>query len=138
LRRLLHSQAGTVALEFALVGTAFIMLLLGGIQIGLLWWTENALQITAMMTARCAALNSCANPQTFAVSTARAFGIPNAITTSDVSVASSSACNGSAAGYAHFTQVTITSTMWAANLISPLSAASSLQAAACFPSPTAS
>jgi Flp pilus assembly protein TadG len=140
--RLLRDRSGVAAIEFALVGSVFLLLLLGTIQIALLWWTENALQTTAMLTARCAALGapSCTTPQAsqaFAVSTAGKFALAGAITASNVSVVPTSSCNASTTGYRQFTMVTITSTVWANSLISPL-AGTSIKASACYPSPTGS
>lgn len=132
--RFLHDRRGVAALEFAIVGVAFVMLLLGTIQVGLLWWTKNGLETAAMLTARCAALGSCSDPAAFAKSTASKFTLPNAV--SAVSVATSSHCNA-VTGYSHFTTVTLTSTVWADSLISVL-AGSSIQAIACYPSPTTS
>ncbi len=132
--RLLRDRSGVAAIEFAIVGSVFLLLLLGTIQIGLLWWTENALQTTAMLTARCAALGSCTNPAAFAVSTAGKFTFSNAITANEVSVSSGSSCN-SLSGYNQFTKVTITSTVWANSLISPL-LGTSINASACYPAPT--
>jgi Flp pilus assembly protein TadG len=134
---LLRDRSGAAALEFAIVASIFLLLLTGTIQIGLLWWTENALQTTATLTARCAALNSC-DPKTFAVSTAGKFTVSNAITASNVSVSPASSCNGSTTGYSHFTLVTITSSVWANSLISPLAGAAIIKASACYPSPTGS
>lgn len=132
MKRLLRDRRGVAALEFAIVGVAFVMLLLGTIQIGLLWWTKNGLQTAAMLTARCAALGSCSDPKAFAVSTAGKFTLPNAV--SSVSVGTSSYCNATK-GYKQFTTVTLTSTVWADLLISAL-AGPSIQATACYPSPT--
>jgi Flp pilus assembly protein TadG len=138
---LVRNRSGAAALEFALVASVFLMLLLGTIQIGLLWWTENALQTTAMLTARCAALQHfCTTPQTtqaFAVSTAGKYTLSNAITASNVSVTSASSCDASTPGYSHFTRVTITSTVWANVLISALGG-TAIKASACYPSPTGS
>src|SRR3954453_17998832 len=107
--RLLRDRSGVAAVEFAIVGSVFLLLLLGTIQVALLWWTENALQITAMLTARCAALGapSCTTSQaskTFAVATAGRFTLANAITAANVSVTPASSCK--ATGYSHFTMVT--------------------------------
>jgi Flp pilus assembly protein TadG len=128
----LRDRRGVAALEFALVASGFLMLLLGSIEIGLLWWTENGLQATAALTARCAALGSCADPKAFAVSTASGWTLPNAITNADVIVTAASTCHGSSGGYSQFTLVTITSTVWSGILIAPLSGAS-LKATACYP-----
>lgn len=135
-RRLLRDRRGVAAVEFALVASGFLLLLLGAIEIGLLWWTENGLQATAALTARYAALHpdaTTSQTQAFAVSTASGWILPNAITTADVTVTSASACHGSAGGYSQFTLVTITSELWSGLLIAPLSHAG-LMATACYPS----
>lgn len=48
---------GTTAVEFALIAPAFILVLFGIIEIGLLLWTQIGLQHGAEMAARCASVN---------------------------------------------------------------------------------
>jgi Flp pilus assembly protein TadG len=71
-RRLLADRAGAATVEFAIVGTLFLLLLFGIIEIGRGLWTMNALNYAVQQAARCASLNStdCGNQggvQTFAV-----------------------------------------------------------------------
>lgn len=132
IRSILRDRRGVAAVEFALVASGFLMLLLGSIEIGLLWWTRNGLQVTASLTARCAALGSCADPKAFAVSTAARWTLPNAISAADVTVTTASTCQGAAGGYSQFALVTITSEVWKGLLIAPLSGAN-LKVMACYP-----
>ena len=127
---LCQDRRGAVAVEFAIVGAAFVMLLFGAMSIGLLGWTANGLQTVAALTARCAALNSCPDPGAFAVSEASAWGLPGVVTKTDVAAATAATCAGGA-GTA-FERVTVSSAYWA-GLPAPFNLA--LSASACFPVP---
>lgn len=133
-RRLRSDRRGEAALEFALVGSLLIVLLLGCVQIGLMMWTGSALQSVAAQTARCAAINSpaCTNPAQYAVSLAGQWIGANAITTSDVHVAAGTSCYGTTGAFA---VVTITSPIWFGTFIANFtgSGQTSLTATACFP-----
>lgn len=133
-KSLLRDRRGVAAVEFALVASGFLLLLLGAIETGLLWWTENGLQATAALTARYAALHGgeTTEAQAFAVSTASRWTLPNAISASDVTVTPTSTCHGESGGYSQFTLVTITSEVWTRLLIPPLSGVV-LKVAACYP-----
>lgn len=137
MRRMRCDRAGATSVEFALVASGFVLLLIGGLQIGLLWWTENAMQITAALTARCAALGSCTDPASYAASLAGDWTAPGAVTAADVTVsaAASSSCHGASGGYGRFTMVTITSEPWSGVLVGPLSG-KRLTVSACYPSPS--
>lgn len=56
-RRLFQSQAGTTAIEFALVALPFLTLLLGIIEFSRVIWTHSALQFAVERAARCAVVN---------------------------------------------------------------------------------
>lgn len=135
IRRIIRDCRGVTAIEFALVGAAFMTLLVSGLGFGLMWWTENGLQTTAVLTARCASIGSCADPKAFAISTAGNLGIGNLIQDTDVTVVvNGSACYGTSSAYSQFTKVTINSTAWVGVFLGPL-ADISLSATACFPNP---
>lgn len=135
MRRLAGDRTGVAAVEFALVASGFLLLLIGSLQVGLLLWTNNALQVTAALTARCAALGSCSNPASYAVSLAGQWVTAGVVTASDVTVSAASSCQGASSGYSNFTMVTVSSEMWSNLLIEPLSGVR-LRASACYPSPS--
>jgi len=123
---------GVAALEFAITASALMLLLLGSIGAGLLWWTENGLQTVATLTARCAGLGSCSDPAAFAIGVAGSWIGASAISAGNVVVTTGSACYGATGGYDKFVKVTISSAMWTAVLPAPL-ANITLSASACFP-----
>jgi Flp pilus assembly protein TadG len=131
LRLIRRDCRGTTAVEFALTGVVLLAVLFGIVDLGLLMWTHNALQSTAMLTARCAALGSCANPSQFAVTTADQWILPGIIDGADVTVQNpATSCNGTAGS---FVTVTIASSHWANGALPPPLAATTLQVSACFP-----
>jgi Flp pilus assembly protein TadG len=128
-RRFGTDRRGESALEFALVGAIFVMLLLAPIEVGLMVWTGTSLQAVAAQTARCAAIGSCSNPANYAVSLAGKWVGSNAITASSVQTKATTSCNSVTGS---FVQVTITSSIWSGALISPMSGTSQV-ANACYP-----
>lgn len=82
---------GTVALEFALVLPALLLMALGVMDVGRLIWTQTTLDRAVEAAARCAAIEpslcgTVAAVQTYAVG--QAFGL--VVTTADFSVAAAS------------------------------------------------
>lgn len=57
LRRLRRDQSGAVAMEMALTAPVFCLLIMGGCEIGYLFWNKFGLQRGVEMAARCAAVN---------------------------------------------------------------------------------
>lgn len=57
-RRVLADRAGAATVEFAIVGSLFLLLLIGIIEVGRGLWTMNALNYAVQQAARCASLNS--------------------------------------------------------------------------------
>ena len=57
MRRFLRDRSGGTAVEFALTAPAFFMMVIGGIQVGLLCWAQLALQQGSEAAARCASVN---------------------------------------------------------------------------------
>ena len=112
-RNLRNARRGAAALEFALVAGIFLPLCLGIIDAGLLFWTKGALQSTAALAARCAALASaiCADTQQFAVTTAGNWIFPGIIGKADVS--SATVCTS----HVSYVRITITSRFWAHGLL---------------------
>ncbi len=72
LRALSHDRRGVAALEFGMLAGALIALCVGTIEIGLLFWGQNALQAAAAETARCVAIGSpdCPSAGTYAADAA--------------------------------------------------------------------
>lgn len=135
LRRLLGRRDGTATLEFALLGSTFVVLLFFVLGAALLLWAKGAMQMAASRTARCTAIASsaCTDPQAYAASLMSAWGVSGIISSISVSVQSGTTCN-SAAG--HFSAVTISSTGGvSAGFVAPLSG-TVLTASACYPSGT--
>lgn len=57
LRRLPAACDGATAVEFAFIGPALVMLLLGIMETGRAMWTQNALNFAVEQAARCAAID---------------------------------------------------------------------------------
>src|SRR5271156_5723092 len=57
-RKLLAARDAVVAMEFAIVASALMLLTLGTIEFGRLLWTQEALDATAIQTARCIGVRS--------------------------------------------------------------------------------
>lgn len=129
--RLWRDRAGTTALEFGLVAGIFIPLCLGILDTGLLMWTKGALQSTAALTARCAAISSpdCTDARQFAVSTAEAWIFPGIITKLDVTPAPRIVCLANAP----FMLVTITCAFWGGSVLPRPLNGKTLTATAYFP-----
>jgi Flp pilus assembly protein TadG len=114
-RRLRYERSGAAAVEFGLIAGVFLLLCLAVLDGGLLLWTKGALQSSASLTARCAALASpdCTDVQQFAVHNATSWLFPGVITKTNVS--SAVVCFS----HASYLQVTITCQFWAGSLLPP-------------------
>ncbi len=119
------------ALEFALVAPVFFLVLLGGIELGLLWWTKNTLQMIAAVTARCVAVNStsCTDPASFARSMAASWVVSDAV--SDVTATRTTSCYTS--GGNTYARVTITCRLWDGSLLPPLFSNVTFSVTGCYP-----
>jgi|GEM_PF-635398 Flp pilus assembly protein TadG len=133
LARLRRRENATAALEFALAAVPLMLLILGIIEAGLLFWSQEALQGVAIDTARCAGLGSCNSPsaaQSFAVSEAVSRGL-NTVTTTAVSVSTGTAaealCGNTTA------KVVNISVSYQYNSISFIPVTRNLTASACYP-----
>jgi Flp pilus assembly protein TadG len=74
----LRNASGATAVEFALTAPAFFILVIGGIQVGLLCWAQLALQQGSEAAARCASVNKtiCGNAtQIKTYASAQSFGL---------------------------------------------------------------
>ncbi len=65
-RRVLRCNKGATAIEFALVTPAFLALVLGGISVCVLLYSNVSLQDAVEQGARCYSLGTCADPTTYA------------------------------------------------------------------------
>ena len=118
LRRFAAARRGVVAMEFAIVGSTLVLILVMIIEVGLMSWTNAALQAAATDTARCLAIGStaCSTPTTYAVNRVTAWLFANVVTASNVTIQTGVGCNGAPGTY---TQVKIVSANWIGN-ITPL------------------
>ncbi len=108
----LRYRRGIVSLEFAILASVLIPLTSAIIELGLLLWTQTAMQSVASLTARCAAIGSpqcSASIPAYAVSLANKWTLNGAITAANVTVTTTTTC-GTASGT--FDKVTISVTTW--------------------------
>jgi Flp pilus assembly protein TadG len=141
-RLLRAAREGTAAVEFALLAVPFLMLSLGTFEIGRLIWTNEALQETAAVGARCMGVlaSACAsagnysqtNTETYIVGIAGGWNV--ALDASALSLTHNGSC-GTVTG---FSQVTITYTFQTVlpTVLTTLSAGIPLSVQACFPNQT--
>jgi Flp pilus assembly protein TadG len=139
---LLAARDGVAAMEFAITATALMMLTLGTIEFGRLLWTQEALNATAIQTARCIGVlaSSCAasgtysaaNTKSYAETAAGGWGVT--LTDSDITPSNSEG-SGTCTGDA---QVSITYTFDSVvpGLLTMLAGGAALTAQACFPNQT--
>jgi Flp pilus assembly protein TadG len=143
-QNLLVARDGVVAMEFAIIASALMMLTLGTIEFGRLLWTQEALNAAAIQTARCIGVrsSSCAaagaynadDAKTYAETAASGWGVT--LTSSDITATNNSAtspCVGDA-------QVSINYTFQSVvpGLLTMLAGGAALTAQACFPNQPAS
>jgi Flp pilus assembly protein TadG len=131
--RLRIGDRGVTSVEFALCASVLILLLTGTISLGVLTWTEAALQSVAAQTARCLAIGATACPSgpPYAVNLATQRLFSGALVPGNVAVTASGSCNGATGQY---TQVTITSSYWSNGLLASVFKGLQLQATSCYPS----
>jgi hypothetical protein len=118
--------------ELALVGGITMLTTFGILDLGMLLWAQNALQSTAALAARCAAIGSatlCPNVKTYAVNLANSWTIPGMISANDVTVTQVLTCN---TANCKFQQVTISTAFWS-NILPPPFHNQNLSASACYP-----
>lgn len=133
LLRRLAERDGSVAVEFALTGSAFFLLVFFILEAGLLLWTKSAMQMAAAQTARCTAIGSseCQDAKAYAMSLIATWGVGGIVSSPSVEVQPGTTCNNTAG---HYSAVTITAAAAGLGvLIAPLSSAA-LSVTACYPS----
>ena len=130
-----RSEAGVVAVEFALVASLLILLLTGTLSVGVLILTQAGLQGVSAQAARCAALGSslCPAVPQYAVTLAKQRLFAGVITASNVTVTQATSCRGATG---HYTAVTITSGYWGGGLLAPVFNGVNVTVSACYPSAT--
>ena len=138
LRRLASDVGGAAAVEFSAVMMALFLVLFGVTEMAWYMWTANALQQTAIQSARCMGVlnQSCASGTaysssrtlSFVESAAATYGIT--VPDADVTLSQSATCGGASG----FSQVTInyTFTTVVPNLVTGLSSVP-LTESSCFP-----
>ena len=131
LTRFAAQTRATTSVEFALVGSMMLMATFGTLDLGILLWTQNALQSTASLAARCAAISSplCTDVPSYAADLANDWIMSGAISAADVRLTSVGTCNGASGS---FEQVTFTSSLWANALPWPFSGMTQT-ISACYP-----
>jgi Flp pilus assembly protein TadG len=132
-------ELGATAVEFSLILLPLLLLTLGIIEFGRLMWYREALQQTAIASARCvgmlqtnctaAGVYNASNSTSFVQTTAASWGIT--LPTSGVTVNTSATCGG----VTGFSQVSLTYTFQTVmpGLLPMLAGGSMITAAACFP-----
>lgn len=111
-------RAGSTTLEFALVAATLMITCIGSIDLGLLLWSQEVLELAATDTARCVALGAApCTPLTtaasYAVGLTTQYGFSGMVTGANVSAQINTTCNGATGNYA---VVTITESYWGPNL----------------------
>jgi Flp pilus assembly protein TadG len=148
LRSLKQTNDGATAVEFALVLPMFLMLVFGGIEFGLVLWTQQALQETAIAGARCMAIaqastqteSPCVSGSSYSATSTKSYiqavasGWGLTVPTSNIALypaGNSSACTG-------LSQVTITKTFTSAvpQIVQLAAGGTTLTATACYPNNT--
>lgn len=134
-----RADAGSTSIEFAVTAVALLLMILGIIEGGLVYWSWQALEAAAIASARCAGINASwcqnvatapASTQTYAAGAALSRGL-SGVTASNVTVLTGTAiATGCGTSAATFVSVSISyqfGSMYLASL------PSSLNASACFP-----
>lgn len=127
-------RRGVASIEFAITASVALLLCLGTIDVGVLLWTRNALQLAAAQAARCAAIASpaCAGgTSSYAATLAQQWLFPSAVQAANVTVTSGATCSATAG---HYVVVSITTSYFTTlKLPGPLGGRT-ISAQACYPS----
>lgn len=98
LRSLVHARRGSVAVEFAILAPLFLLMLLGMIEGGRMYWMAQSLNEVAFSTARCmaygAACDTLEKQRSYAIDRAASYRIT--ITDTQISATQGQACSGNA------------------------------------------
>ena len=137
--RVRADKRATTTVEFALVGTTFVAMTFGIIELGIITWSKAALQLTASLTARCGAegaygitaCTSTANTQSYAVSLADTWFVSGSIATGNVTAVSGATTCMDVSG--KFYSISITSTYLSGGWLPYPFANVSMTANSCYP-----
>lgn len=132
-RRLLAARRAVTSIEFAIVGTAMLLLTFAIIEVGLILWTQDVLSSTALIAARCGAINGAqcsSGVANYAVTEANNWLVSGAISTSNVTASSVSTC-GTVSG--HFQSVQISTSAFNSSSLPPPFNAQTITVSACYP-----
>jgi Flp pilus assembly protein TadG len=139
LLRLRRSRAGGTMVDFALVVPPLLALTFAIIEYGRFFWTQEALEQTAIAAARCMGIRqsncaasgtySASATQTYITNVANSWGI--SVPTANMTLNNTATCSGTSG----FSQVTLTTTFsTAVPVLLPFpGGGSTLTAVACFP-----
>jgi len=115
-------RAGSSSVEFALIAATLMITCVGSIDLGLLLWSQEVLELAATDTARCIALGAspCANAASYAVALTTQYGFTGMVTTANNNVwtqthATCASTNGHVTA-GNYAVVTITESYWATYL----------------------
>jgi hypothetical protein len=139
LRLLRAARDGVASVEFALLAIPFLMISLGTFEIGRLIWTNEALEETAAVGARCMGVlaSSCAESGVYNSSDTSTYilGVAGGWNVALDSSALTLTQNGSCGGVSGFSQVTITYTFQTVlpSLLTTIASGVPLTVQACFP-----
>lgn len=134
-KRLAGDRRGAQAFEFVVIAAVFFPVSFAIVELGLLLWTQNAMQAAAAMAARCGAIGSadCTDVAQYAATAVGEWVVPDQIISSEVTVTSAASCNG-APGRA--TIVVIAHQFWSGITLPPPFNSPLITVSACFPSAT--
>lgn len=130
-RSLRQDSKGVATLEFTLVGSTFMLLIVFTIETGMVFWIKNAFEVAASQTARCLANSgtACSNSRTYAQSLLDTWGVNALVPQFNITVTPGASCSRTVGTY---TSVTINTTTDLAWLIPPLNTIV-LTSTACYP-----
>ena len=99
-RGLRRDRRGAQALEFVIISALFFPVSFAILELGLLLWTQNAMQSAAAQAARCGAIGSadCADVADYAAKAVGEWVVPDQIVKSEVTVTAAGSCNGAPGG----------------------------------------
>ncbi len=106
-----RKSRGVATLEFAIVGSLFIFVLFGIIQVGGMEWASIVDQDVAWQTARCAGIGACSDPETYAKNRLAATAMAGTADTITVNTKALT-CNSVSLSSGHFVSVYIKSRSW--------------------------
>ena len=138
---LLRDKAGATAVEFALIATPLLLIALGIMEFGRVFWIEESLGATSSVVARCVGLTlpSCSASSAYSATVTTSYAQTTALqwglslAASNVSVTTATSCLGQT-GSTGFVQVSISYSYTSPiGVLIPSLASRTLTGHACFP-----